>query len=104
MKHLIVLLLLHLSLTGKAQALEDDGRLIIIPVVFHVIYTDTLPDNGMSDTVRNSEDGNSTSRLPGEKILAELKDLDQDFQRINPDINEVIPEYQKVIGNPKIHF
>lgn len=82
----------------------DDDRLITIPVIFHVIYTDTLADNGMSDAVRNSQDGNSTTKLPKEKILSELKDLDQDFQRLNPDLSDVIPEFRSVIGNPKIHF
>lgn len=89
---------------GSAFGQTDDGRLVTIPVVFHIIYTDTLPDNGMSDAVRNSLTGNSTSRLPKEKILAELKDLDQDFQRTNPDIGEVISEFRNVIGNPRIHF
>jgi len=69
-----------------------------------VIYTDTLPDNGMGDAVRNSKYGNSTTRLPREKIIAELKDLDQDFQKTNPDQGNVMDEYKPVAGNAKIHF
>jgi hypothetical protein len=83
-------------------AQNDDGRQLTIPVVFHIIYTDTIPDNGINNDVR--ENGNSTTRLTREKLLAELKELDQDFQRMNPDIGMVIPEYQAVIGNPRIHF
>ena len=89
-------------MTASAQI--DDGRLITVPVIFHIIYTDTLPDNGISDAVRNSETGNNTTHLPKEKILAELKDLDQDFQQANSDIGEVIQEYKPVIGSPHIHF
>ncbi|MDJ1497613.1 M43 family zinc metalloprotease [Cytophagaceae bacterium DM2B3-1] len=98
---LFILIFLNFEL---ASAQTDDGRLITIPVVFHVIYTDTLPDNGMSEEVKLSQNGNSTSRLPREKILAELRDLDQDFQQANLDIADVIPEFQPVIGNPRIHF
>jgi hypothetical protein len=83
---------------------QDDGHVIKIPVIVHVLYTDTLPDNGMSDDVRNSDEGNSTSRLPREKIIAELNDLDRDFQLQNTDTSKVIPEFKKVIANPKIHF
>lgn len=100
MRTLFTNLLLILSVASFAQ--NDDGRQLTIPVVFHIIYTDTVADNGISDHVRDI--GNSTTRLTREKLMAELKDLDQDFQRGNPDVGDVIPEYQSVIGNPGIHF
>lgn len=90
-----------LSIPSFAQ--KDDGRKIIIPVIFHIIYVDDIPDNGMSDSVRNSNTGNSTTHLPKEKIQAELDDLDKDFQQLN-NVNVVIPEYKPVVGNAKIHF
>ncbi|MEO6231655.1 MAG: M43 family zinc metalloprotease [Ferruginibacter sp.] len=103
MRTLLVFLFVVLSrIVGFAQA--DDGRLVTIPVIFHIIYIDTLPDNGMSDEVRNGEKGNNTTKLPREKILAELTDLDKDFQRENDDIGEVINEYKSAIGNARIHF
>jgi hypothetical protein len=100
MRTLLTMLMLLLSVAAFAQ--NDDNRKLTIPVIFHIVYTDTIPDNGISDEVRDK--GNSTTRLTREKLLAELKDLDQDFQGINPDIGDVIPEFQSVIGNPNIHF
>ncbi len=103
MRKLIYLTTL-LLISIKASAQTDDGRLITIPVIFHVIYVDTIPDNGISETVRKSKYGNSTTKLPREKILAELKELDNDFQNLNTGLNDVVNEYKPVIGNPRIHF
>ncbi len=104
MKRTFTLFAVVFNIYGTSLAQSDDARLITIPVIFHVIYIDTLLDNGMSDSVRNSLSGNSTTRVPREKIIAELKDLDQDFQHLNLDLAEVIPEYREVVGDPKIHF
>jgi hypothetical protein len=103
MRSLIFINILMFAVFG-VFAQSDDQRKITIPVIFHVIYTDNNPDNGMSESVRNSDNGNSTSKLTREKILAELQDLDQDFQMTNPDLTEVIDEYKSAIGNPRIHF
>jgi hypothetical protein len=91
-------------LVTQCYAQADDGRLIVVPVVFHVIYIDNLPDNGMGEEVRNGQTGNSTTRLPKEKIQAELDELNRDFQGLNPHTADVIREYKNVVGNPKIRF
>ena len=81
---------------------QDAGKLIKIPVIFHVLYGDKLQDNGTGSDAR--EHGNSTMYVPKEKIEAELADLDADFQNLNTDLSEVDSEFKKVVGNPRIHF
>ncbi|HYG11139.1 MAG TPA: M43 family zinc metalloprotease [Pyrinomonadaceae bacterium] len=81
---------------------DDDGRLIKIPVVFHVLYGDKLPDNGRDEHAVYA--GNSTMYLPQEKIESERADLDADFQCLNADLSEVSDKFKNVIGNPRIHF
>ncbi len=81
---------------------QNSIKTINIPVVFHVLYADSLTDNGINADSRNN--GNNTMFLPRQKIEAELADLDRDFQNKNLDITDVISEYKNVIGNPGIHF
>ena len=102
-KTTFVFFLISLFSVG-AYGQNDDDRLVTIPVIFHVIYCDSLPENGMGPEVRNSNTGNSTSRLPREKIMAELQDLDEDFQNLNQSISNVGNDFKSVIGNPRIHF
>lgn len=79
-----------------------DDRIIRIPVIFHVVYSDSSLDNGINDNSRNI--GNSTQYLPTEKLTSELKDLHDDFMLLNNDTSEVLPYYKPIIGNPKIEF
>ena len=103
MKNKILLPLIFTCLKFNLYAQKDDGRTITIPVIFHILYIDDNADNGMSDGVKNSKTGNSTTHLPKEKIQAELDQLDKDFRQLN-DISKVISEYKSVVGNAKIHF
>ena len=98
---LIICLLILAFFTLQTYS-QDDGRLIKIPVIFHVLYGDKWQDNGINCDSRIK--GNSTMYLPKEKIEAELADLNADFQNLNTDLSEVISEYKSVIGNPKIQF
>jgi hypothetical protein len=91
--------LLVISIKSFAQ---DDGRLIRIPVIVHLLYTDSLQDNGV--TLHSRLNGNSSRFIPDSKIIAEIEDLNRDFQRMNPDTTAVIREYQHVIGNPRVSF
>lgn len=93
MKHILFIFLLIISSLFVYG--QDDGRRINIPVVFHVMYVDKSEEEGI---------GNPSEYLPKEKLIAELNDLDSDFQCLNKDINIVIPEFKGVVGNSKIHF
>ena len=90
------------GITLTKPNIVDDGRLIQIPVVFHVLYIDSSQDNGINAASRNN--GNSSQYIPKEKIMAELADFDMDFQQKNPDISVVNNNFKNVIGNPKVHF
>lgn len=99
MKNFLYLSALFISFYCYSQ---DDGRLIKIPVIFHIIYCDQEPDNGIDTT--SIKNGNSTTNVPQAKLDTELTDLNKDFQNLNGDLGQVNTEYQNVIGNPKIQF
>jgi hypothetical protein len=100
-RNLILLLIGTIAMSFK-PGFQDDGRKIRIPVVVHVIYSDSIRDNGV--TMHSRLLGNSSQYLSNEKILAELQELNLDFQRLNPDTISIIQEYQKISGNPNISF
>lgn len=104
MKILIITLFTCLLWNAVEGQYIDDGRIIKVPIVFHVIYVDSVQDNGMSYSVRTSNYGNNTSYVPAEKLIAELNELNEDFQGKTPRIHEVVEEYKSVIGNPNFKF
>lgn len=57
-----------------------------IPVVFHVLFNNDV--NNISDA----------------QILDGFEDLNQDFQSLNSDQNEVDGAFQSIIGNPNLKF
>ena len=63
----------------------DDGRKIRIPVVFHVIYSD------------------SAENIPDNMILNELKDLNSDISATN-DMNLLDKSFQHLVASPNIEF
>jgi hypothetical protein len=69
---------------GIKSTIENDT--VVIRVIFQVIY--------------NNDDEN----IPTSAILSELKTLNLDFLKANPDTNSVISEYKSRIGNSKIKF
>lgn len=71
---------------GLRVSAQDDGRIIKIPVIFHVLYTDT------------------TEYVTRDKILVEIADANQDFQMINPDISLASADFKPVIGDAKVQF
>ncbi|WP_343614054.1 M43 family zinc metalloprotease [Flavobacterium sp.] len=87
MKHWYVFFILLIGIKGLGQAekLEDDGRKIMIPVVFHIVY--------------DSEKDNIEQNL----ILNELADLNLDFSAKN-DMGMLDSEFRSIVGNPNIEF
>jgi hypothetical protein len=81
---------------------QDDGRIVYIPVVFHVIYSDSSADNGAGPT--SVDKGNNTMFITEEKIKNELRDLDNAFQAKNSDLSNVIAEYEPSVGQANVHF
>lgn len=73
-------------LSTIAVVAQDNGQLIRIPVIFHVVYK------------------NDSENIPTAKIIAELNDLNLDFQKKNSDTTKVETIYKNLIGNPKIEF
>lgn len=84
----------HLGATAQV----DDGRVIRIPVIFHVLYADSSTDGS------NPQTGNFSQYIPTAKLLKELKDLHDDFLLLNSDTGIVNPAYKSIIGNPTIEF
>lgn len=58
---------------------------IKIPVIFHILYS------------------NETENVSTDSILAELKNLHDDFLMLN-NTSDVITQFKNVIGNPNIYF
>lgn len=81
---IITFSLIFISLIHYGQI--DDGRTIRIPVIFHIVY---------------SEESENVST---DSILAELKNLHDDFLKLNKDTSEVNPYFKNEIGNPNVDF
>src|SRR6185436_4320999 len=75
----------------------DLNKVIKIPVIFHIIYSDRTHD-------RRTDGGNTRENLDSTLILAELRDLQKDFMLLNTDTSQVIPEYKNIIGKANINF
>lgn len=87
-----------LFLFGKETFPQSlDEKIIRIPVIFHVLYSDRTHDN-------RSDGGNINENLSTELLLTELKDLHDDFLLLNRDTADVIREFKNIIGNPQIEF
>jgi hypothetical protein len=97
MKYLIIFLAFVASAKKSLTQVLDDGRIIKIPVVFHVIYSDRSHEG------RNDK-GNTSENISTHLLLNELADLNRDFLLLNTDTSEVIPAFKKIIGNAKIEF
>lgn len=75
----------------------QDSKTIRIPVIFHVIYSNTTHQVNLDG--RNTDENIST-----EKLLAELKDLHDDFLLLNNDTGLILNEFKAIVGNPNIEF
>jgi hypothetical protein len=64
----------------------DDGKTLVIKVIFHVIY------------------GNKSENIDKAAIEREISDLNRDFQLMNADTVDVHAAHKTSIGNPKISF
>lgn len=75
---------------------------IKIPVIVHILYNDNRVDNPINP--QTVDKGNTSGNLSLEKIIAELKDLHDDFLLLNPDTSTVLSIYKSRIANPDIEF
>ena len=96
MKESVIHFLLLLNCFA-AFSQSANQKTISIPVIFHVIYSDKSHSGRI-------DGGNTSENIETTKILAELKDLHNDFLLLNSDTSQVITEYKNIIGNPKIEF
>lgn len=88
MKHpLLIIILLATFQTSFAQIKNpaDDGRKIRIPVVFHVLYS------------------NSAENINDSFILNELTDLNVNFSATNS-MTVLDNDFRNIVGNPNIEF
>jgi len=88
MKKTLFILFVSLSfnhLFGQVKNPLDDGRKIKIPVIFHVIYTDS------SENINDS------------LIMNELQDLNLDFSATNS-MALLDNDFRNLVGNPNIEF
>ncbi|SEM90933.1 Pregnancy-associated plasma protein-A [Chitinophaga rupis] len=97
-----ILLLFGLITTFVNAYGQDTQRVVKIPVIFHILYADSIQDNGINAQSRDR--GNNTQYLTTEKIMAELKDLHDDFLLLNADTSDVLDTFKSRIGNPRVEF
>lgn len=70
----------------EESTLEWRGEEITIPVVFHVVW--------------NKNSGN----VPDEILLQQIRNLNRDFNMLNPDIVKTPDAFKSFVGNPRIQF
>jgi Pregnancy-associated plasma protein-A len=74
------------TIQSDIKLTEDKGQKIFIPVVVHVVYN--TPQQNISD----------------EQIFSQLRILDQDFTRNNPDTVNTLTVFKPMAGNANINF
>lgn len=94
MRSLILIFLLGITRCWGQQLTQE--KVIRIPVIFHIIYSDRQHSG--------SEGANKSENLSDNIILAELRDLTRDFMLANKDTSEVLEVFKSRIGNPNIEF
>jgi len=67
---------------------KTNRPVITIPVVVHILYNETAPQDN----------------LPMEQVLSQIEVLNQDYQFRNTDRNNIPPIFQSVAGNVDIEF
>lgn len=91
----ILFLQSYLSFAQIASPL-DDGRIIDVPVIFHIVYS--------NNKYSVSEDKpHSNENIPDEAIIRELEDLKLDFLMQN-DQSFIVEEFKDIVGNPNVRF
>ncbi len=88
MRKILIFLFVSLvfnHLSGQVRNPLDDGRNIKIPIIFHVIYTD------------------SGENITDSLIMNELQDLNLDFSARN-DMTLLDNDFRNRVGNPNIEF
>jgi hypothetical protein len=98
MKTIITIAILFCSFVsfGQIKDNRDDGRKIRIPVLFHVIYSNTQYTN-INAVYRQSDN------ICDSLILQELNDLNLDCQAKN-DMSMLDNSFRALVGNPNLEF
>ncbi|MEZ4687233.1 MAG: PKD domain-containing protein [Bacteroidia bacterium] len=71
---------------GMRRRSIGESDILTLPVVFHIIYA------------------NPTENVSEEQIMSQLRVLNQDYRRRNPDANQTDPKFLKVAADPGIEF
>jgi Pregnancy-associated plasma protein-A len=74
------------TIRSGVKLIEDKGQRVYIPVVVHVVYND------------------SRQNISDEQIFTQLRILDQDFTRNNPDTVNTLKIFRPIAGNANINF
>ena len=64
----------------------NDAPLHVIPVVFHIIHM------------------NGPENISDDQVYDAMRIINEDFNKLNEDLQEVIPEFRDIIGDGKIEF
>ncbi|MGE9310442.1 M43 family zinc metalloprotease [Niabella sp. CJ426] len=78
-----------------SQVLQPE-QVVRVPAIFHIIYSDRAHSG--------YQGANTSENISEDLILAELKNLSQDFMLANADTTEVLGVFKGIIGNPRIEF
>lgn len=64
----------------------DTGEVYVIPLVFHVVHN------------------YGTENISDEQIYDAVRILNEDYRKLNPDTNDIIPYFQALAGDARIEF
>ncbi|MFK7972944.1 MAG: PKD domain-containing protein [Bacteroidia bacterium] len=71
---------------GMRRRSIGESEILTLPVVVHIIYS------------------NATENISQEQIMSQLKVLNQDYRRRNPDANQTEQQFQKIAADAGIEF
>lgn len=95
MKKIFITLLFFCTSYLRGQ--ELNSKTIKIPVIFHVVYSN-------ASHVHRTDGGNKYENISDSLLLTELKDLHDDFLKLNTDLSEIDPKLLILVGNPNVEF
>ncbi len=74
------------ELMRNSAVQRDDETVYIIPIVFHVIHA------------------GGEENLSNDQVEQEILQLNEDYRKLNSDLNEAVPIYQQIAGDVKVEF
>lgn len=71
----------------RNSAVQRDEELVyVIPIVFHILHA------------------GGDENLPESLILSAIQELNDDYRKLNSDLNTAVPYYQQIAGDVKVEF